>query len=227
MIMNSILVLLVSITLTPILYFLPKATLAAIIVMAVTRLVDFSLLKTVWNFNRNDFYGVFITLIATLFLGVELGLVCGVSTSIFLVLYRTSKPHIAEVGLIEGTQYFKNVNRHKVKTVPKILSLRVDESLYFANAGYLEEWLFKHLRSHPDLREVILMCSAVNEIDYSALAILESINKRLESTNVSLNLSEVKGPVMDSLKETVFIQSLSGKVYLSQFQAYSELKSNL
>jgi SulP family sulfate permease len=222
---TAILVLLVSITLTPLLYFLPKATLAATIVIAISRLVDFSVLKKIWNFSRSDFYAIFITLVTTLFLGVEMGLICGVSTSIFLLLYRSSKPHVAQVGLIEGTHYFKNILRHKVNTVPHILSLRVDESLYFANANDLEERLFSYLLTHKKIKDVIIMCSAVNEIDYSALAILESINRRLTSADLKLHLSEIKGPVMDRIKNTELIRLLSGEVYQCHYDAYIELKT--
>ncbi len=223
----AILVTVASFTLTPILYFLPKATLAATIMIAVISLVDFSVFRKTWNYARGDFYAILITLKITLIFGVELGLICGVATSICLLLYRSSKPHVAEVGLITGTQYFKNVRRHQVETIPQILSLRVDESLFFANASSLEDRLFHYLYKRQDVSEVILMCSAVNEIDYSALEILDSINIRLNNLGVHLNLSEVKGPVMDSLKNTQVIKNLSGDVFLCQYDAYIELKNKV
>ncbi|MEH6345083.1 MAG: sulfate permease [Bermanella sp.] len=220
----AILVTVASFTLTPILYFLPKATLAATIMIAVISLVDFSVFKKTWNYARGDFYAILITLIATLFFGVELGLICGVATSIFLLLYRSSKPHVAEVGLMAGTQHFKNVRRHEVETTPEILSLRVDESLFFANASFLEDRLFHFLNKRREINSVIFMCSAVNEIDYSALEILDGINIRLINLGMKLHLSEVKGPVMDTLKNTSFIKNLSGDVFLCQYDAYVELK---
>ena len=114
-------------------------------------------------------------------------------TSLALHLYRTSRPHIAEVGLVEGTERFRNVRRYEVKTAPEILTLRVDESLFFANASCLEDEIFMKLTSQPAIRHVILMCSAVNEVDFSALEVLEELNKRFVEQGLALHLSEVKG----------------------------------
>jgi len=148
---------------------------------------------------------------------------CGVATSLALHLYRTSRPHIAEVGLVEGTEHFRNVRRYEVKTVPEILTLRVDESLFFANASFLEDEVFLKLSSQPAIRHVILMCSAVNEIDFSALEVLEELNRRFEEQGLALHLSEVKGPVLDRLHRTAFMDRLSGNLYLSQHQAFRDL----
>ncbi len=215
---------LASFTLTPFLYALPNATLAATIVIAISTLVDFSVFKKTWKYARSDFYAILTTLVTTLFMGVEAGLICGVVASISLLLYRTSKPHIAEVGLLEGSQHFKNIRRHQVETVPHILSLRVDESLFFANASFLEEHIYSHLCDDHKITQLILMCSAVNEIDYSALEMLTGINVCLQEQGVTLHLSEIKGPVMDSIQGTGFIESLHGEIYLCQYDAYADLK---
>ena len=145
------------------------------------------------------------------------------ATSLALHLYRTSRPHIAEVGLVEGTEHFRNVRRYEVKTVPEILTLRVDESLFFANASFLEDEVFLKLSSQPAIRHIILMCSAVNEIDFSALEVLEELNRRFEEQGLALHLSEVKGPVLDRLHRTAFMDRLSGNLYLSQHQAFRDL----
>nr|WP_246394672.1 sulfate permease [Microbulbifer rhizosphaerae] len=218
---------LASMFLTPYLYYLPKATLAATIIVAVLSLVDFSILKKTWNFSRRDFAAALVTIVVTLFAGVEAGVACGVAASITLFLYRTSRPHIAEVGLVEGTEHFRNVKRHKVLTVPQILTIRVDESLLFSNAGYLEDRIYADLAGNAQVRHVILMCSAVNEVDWSALEVLESVNERLQELGIRLHLSEVKGPVMDALQRTGFLGLLSGKVFLSQYQAFSETRASL
>ncbi len=214
---------LATVFLTPALYFLPKATLAATIVVAVLSLVDFGILKRTWAYSKPDFAAVLATLLATLSLGVELGLVVGVGLSLALYLFRTSRPHIAEVGLVSGTEHFRNVNRHQVQTSPQLLSLRVDESLYFANSRALEDQVNNAVASHPQLMHVVLQCSAINDIDASALESLEAIEKRLGDTGIKLHLSEVKGPVMDRLAQTHFLADLSGKVYLTHFQAIQEL----
>ena len=214
---------LATVFLTPALYFLPKATLAATIVVAVLSLVDLGILKRTWAYSKPDFAAVLATLLATLSLGVELGLVVGVGLSLALYLFRTSRPHIAEVGLVSGTEHFRNVNRHQVQTSPQLLSLRADESLYFANSRALEDQVNNAVASHPQLMHVVLQCSAINDIDASALESLEAIEKRLGDTGIKLHLSEVKGPVMDRLAQTHFLADLSGKVYLTHFQAIQEL----
>ncbi|MEH6909368.1 MAG: sulfate permease [Oceanicoccus sp.] len=214
-----------SLVLTPILYFLPKATLAATIIIAIGALIDFSVLKHTWNYSKGDFLAVISTIIMTLLLGVESGVICGIIISLGLHLYRTSTPHIAEVGLVEGTEYFKNVKRFHVITDPHILSLRVDESLFFANASYLEDEIYSYLFNDDHIGHVILICSAVNEIDFSALETLKNINERLTDQGVNLHLSEVKGPVLDALNRVDFIDHLSGKVYISQFEAFTNISS--
>ena len=210
-------------TLTGLLAFLPIATLAATIIVAVLGLVDFSILKRSWQYSLSDFLAVAATMGITLAAGVELGVMCGVLASIALHLYKTSKPHIAEVGEINGTEHFRNVKRHQVNTHPTILSLRIDESLYFANASYLEDKILKNIEEKKEIKHIILMCTAINEIDISALEVLESINHRLKDLNISFNLSEVKGPVMDTLNKSDFLTHLNGSVFLSQHIAVATI----
>ncbi len=206
--------------LTPLVYFLPKATLAATIIVAVLSLVDFSVLKKTWVYSRADFVAVATTIGLTLGLGVEVGVASGVGTSILLHLYKTSRPHVAEVGLVPGTQHFRNILRHEVETIPSIVTLRVDESLCFVNARFLEDLIQHRLPEGGSVSHVILVFSAVNEVDYSALESLEAINHRLSDIGVGLHLSEVKGPVMDRLKRSHFLDQLNGQVFLSQYEAW-------
>lgn len=212
-----------ALALTPLVYYLPNATLAATIVVAVLSLVDFSILKKTWFYSRADFVAVAATILLTLSLGVEIGVASGVVLSIALHLYKTSQPHVAEVGLVPGTHHFRNINRHDVQTDPHVLTLRVDESLYFVNARFLENLVQDRVADGGALRHVILMCSAVNEIDFSALESLEAINHRLTDLGIGLHLSEVKGPVMDRLRTTHFLDQLNGRVFLSQYDAWTAL----
>lgn len=214
-----------SLFLTPLVYYLPNATLAATIIVAVLSLVDFSILQKSWTYSKADFVAVITTIALTLFQGVEIGVIAGVGISIFLYLYKSSRPHIAEVGLVPGTEHFRNILRHEVETQPDILTLRIDESLYFANARYLEDYIQERVVDDTPIKEVILQCTAINDIDYSALESLEAINMRLKGMGVGLNLSEVKGPVMDKLKRSHFLSELNGRVFLSQFEAYKSLQS--
>ena len=139
-------------------------------------------------------------------------------------LYKTSKPHVAIVGRVRDTEHFRSVQRHKVETFESLLSIRVDESLYFANSRYLEEMIFNMAAKKNNLKHVILMCTAVNEIDLSALEALETINDTLKELDIKLHLSEVKGPIMDRLGSSGFFTRLTGSNYLSHNQAVEDLR---
>ncbi|UWR25526.1 sulfate permease [Sulfitobacter sp. S223] len=206
--------------LTPLVYFLPNATLAATIIVAVLSLVDFSILKKTWDYSKKDFAAVAVTILLTLGMGVEVGVATGVLVSVLLHLFKTSRPHVAEVGLVPGTQHFRNILRHRVETNETLLILRVDESLYFANARFLEDYIQKRVTSGTLIKNVVLMFPAINDVDYSALESLEAINRRLRDMGIGLHLSEVKGPVMDRLDRSHFIDELNGRVFLSQYDAW-------
>jgi SulP family sulfate permease len=217
---------LAALLLTPVLFYLPKATLAATIIVAVTSLLDFKVIGRAWNYSKSDFIAVVLTIGATLLLGVELGVLAGILASVLLHLYKTTRPHMAVVGAVAGTEHFRNVERHNVITHPNLVSLRVDESLYFANASYLEDYIYRLIADQEELQHVILQCTAVNEIDMSALEALEAIDHRLREQGITLNLSEVKGPVMDALRKSDFLEHLSGEVFLTHHRAVERLKQD-
>lgn len=210
----------VTLWLTPLLAHLPVATLAATIIVAVLSLVDLGTLRRIFVYSRSDFAALAATILVTLTAGVEPGIVAGVALSILLHVWRTSRPHSAVVGQVPGTEHFRNVKRHAVVTAPEVLSLRIDESLYFANARFLEDRVLGAVAADPRIRDVILMCPAVNAIDGSALESLEALNSRLREMGVRLHLSEVKGPVMDRLRRTHFPEVLTGRIHLTQFDAF-------
>lgn len=214
---------LATLLLTPALQYLPHATLAATIIVAVASLIDTEILRRTWRYSRFDFSVVLITLLTTVVIGVEAGLIAGVLTAIGLHLYRSSRPHVAVIGQVPGTEHFRNVERHAVLTSPRLLGLRVDESLYFANARYLEDRINQAVAQAPHLQHVVLLCSAINAIDASALESLETIALRLRDANIQLHLSEVKGPVMDRLQTTDFLAHLNGQVFLTHYQAVAAL----
>ena len=167
------------------------------------------------------------TILVTLVDGVETGLIVGVGLAIFLHLYATSRPHVAVVGQIPGTTSFRNVERYDVVTDPEVVSLRVDESLYFPNARFIEDRINQAVAANPAVRHVILECPAVNAIDASALESLEAINHRLKDGGITFHLSEVKGPVMDRLKRSHVLQELTGQVHLSQYDAVASINPEL
>lgn len=209
--------------LTPLLYYLPQATLAATIIVAVLSLINLRVIRETWVYSKSDFTAMAITIAGVFFFGVETGVVAGVALSIILLLYRASRPHCAIVGQMPGTEHFRNISRHDVITSPSAVSLRIDGNLFFANARVLEDKLLGLAINSPAVKDVVLMCSAINEIDASALESLEAINERLKDAGVAFHLSEVKGPVMDRLKRTHFLDHLTGRVFLSQYDAMRSL----
>lgn len=209
--------------LTPILFFLPQATLAATIIVAVLSLIDPGVIKRTWIYSKSDFAAMLATIMLTLLEGIVIGILSGVALSLLIHLYRTSRPHFAIVGQVPGTEHFRNILRHKVVTSLTVLNLRVDESLYFPNARFLEDTVQNLVAQNPAIRHVVLMCAAVNSIDASGLESLEAINARLRDSDVKLHCSEIKGPVMDQLQRSHFLEELTGKVFLSQYEAFAAL----
>lgn len=208
---------------TPLFESLPRAVLAATIIVAVLTLVDLRAIPRTWKYSRQDGIALLATLIGVLIVGVETGIMLGLALSLLLFLWRTSKPHMAVVGQLPGSQHFRNEERFHVVQSPHVLTVRVDESLYFPNARYLEDRIAALVESHPGIDSLVLMCPGVNLIDASALESLEAINERLGIAGITLHLSEVKGPVMDQLRNSQLLQQLTGNVYLSQYEAMATL----
>ena len=186
-------------------YFLPQTCLAAIIITAVYKLIDFATLKRMWNYDKADAIAWLVTFSTVLGLGVEKGIIFGAIVALSLHLWHTSRPHIAIVGRLGESEHFRNVLRYEVKTSPQVLAIRVDASLYFANAKYMENFLSREISDRPDVTSVVLVCSAVNLIDASALEVLESLIADLKSIGINFYFSEVKGPVMDKLLNIGFV----------------------
>lgn len=211
--------------LTPLFYFLPQTSLAAIILVAVGNLLDFGTLKNLWNYDKADAIAWLGAFIAVLFTTVEKGIILGALISLVLHLWRTSKPHIAIVGRVGETEHFRNVLRHSVKICPHVLAVRVDESLYFVNTKYLEGYLIKAVRNRPEVKHLVLVCSAVNLIDGSALETLKNLIEELRVMGVEFYMSEVKGPVMDGLERVGFVDKLGReRIFLTTDEAMRKLE---
>jgi SulP family sulfate permease len=193
---------------TPLFYFLPQAVLAATVIVAVFGLVDLKEPRQIWQANRGDAVTWGVTFAAVLLLGIETGIFVGVGVSLALYLWRTSRPHIAVVGRLGESEVYRNVLRYEVQTWPTVAAVRVDESLYFANTRYLEEALLKIAADRPELKHLVLIGSAINFIDSSALHTLESLTQELRDAGAQLHLAEMKGPVMDGLKRAHFVEKL-------------------
>jgi len=214
---------LASLFLTPLIFHLPLAVLAATIIVAVLSLVDLGTLRRTWRYSRFDFASMAGTIVVTLAAGVEAGIITGVALSLLLHLWRSSRPHIAVIGQVPGTRHYRNILRHDVVCAAEVLSVRIDESLWFGNARAVENEIQRVVSERPDLKHLVLNCAAVNGIDASAFESLELVIHRLADQGIDLHLSEVKGPVMDRLAKSSFAEHLTGHVFLSHHEAMEAL----
>ena len=209
---------------TPLFRDIPHAVLAAIIVVAVSQLIDPKAFPRLWKYSKADGAAWLATFATVLFVGVEPGIVTGAVVALGLHLWRTSRPHIAIVGRVGDSEHFRNVERHTVSTVPHLLAIRIDESLYFANAAFLEQWLLSAIAERPEVTQCVLIMSAVNFIDGGALETLEHLTYSLREGGVTLHFAEVKGPVMDRLNAVGFGDRLApGRFFLSTHEAVTAL----
>jgi SulP family sulfate permease len=202
---------------------LPLPVLAATIIVAVLGMLDLSTLSTSWRYDRADAAALLATGAGVLALGVEAGVVVGVALSMGALIWRASRPHIAVLGRIAGTEHFRNVDRYSAETAPGLLMLRVDAGLFFGNVEAVNERIEDELAARPDTRHLVLVLSAVNAIDTSAMYGLGELNTSLRQRGVLLHLAEVKGPVMDRLKHSTLLQALGGRLVLSAAMAWDEL----
>ena len=209
-----------------VLRFLPKAVLAATIVVAVLSLVDLKPFKQAWRYSRLEFALMASVALLTIAVGVEEALGVGVLAAAGLLLQRTARPHWAEVGRLPGTEVFRNVKRFQVETVPQVLSIRVDESLLFTNSRWLSETLGALPSQRPALRHIVLMMPGVNDIDFTGLEGLIHLSRDLEAHGVLLHLSELKGHVSDRLQVTGVAQWLTGEIFRTQHEACTVLGDN-
>ena len=203
-------------------YYLPHAVLAATIIIAVTSLIDLDTLRHAWHYDRADAMSLLATAGGVVLLGVEVGILLGVTLSLGTIVWRNTSPHIAVVGRLPGTQHFRNVERYAVQTVPGLLAVRVDESLFFANATVVEDRIEALLARDATVRRVVLICSAINQIDATALGVLTQLERNLATRGIEFTLAEVKGPVMDRLRGTGLGLRLEGKVFLSTHDAFMQ-----
>jgi SulP family sulfate permease len=204
---------------------LPLPTLAATIIVAVLGMLDTTTLRTAWRFDRVDAAALVATAAGVLALGVEAGVVVGVALSMGALIWRASRPHIAVLGRIPGTEHFRNIERYTADTAHGLLLLRVDAGLFFGNVEAVNERIEDELAAHPATRHLVLVLSAVNAIDTSALFALAELNAMLRARGIGLHLAEVKGPVMDRLKHSELLDALNGKLFLSTAMAWDELSS--
>ena len=214
---------LILISLAPMLAWLPQVVLAAVILVAVVPLIDLASLRRAWRYDRAEGLTLLGTALGVLLLGIEAGIVLGICCSIIAQLWRGSRPHVAVVGRVPDTHYFRNTKRHLVETEPHLLALRIDENIFFANTKAVEQAIYQALGDYPDTREVLLILSAVNHIDSTGLDMLSELTEGLKERDIGLHLAEVKGPVMDQLQHTDWIDRQIGRVFPSTDIAFNTL----
>ena len=220
---TAVLVLLTILLFAPAFYALPKGVLAAIIIVSAWQLIDLNAIGKILSFNRTDTVTFSITFLAVLGFGVETGVLTGIVVSFILLIRSSSKPHIAVVGRVGDSEHFRNVNRFDVRTSPKVLALRIDESLYFVNTRYIEAFILNCLADSAEIEHVLLICTATNFVDTSGLEMLEELSVNLQEIGVTLHLAEVKSPVMDQLRATEFCQTMKGQIFFTADIAMREL----
>ena len=205
---------------------LPKAVLAAIVIVSVIGLIDFKSSRKHWSVYRHDSWTELATMSLVLIFGVEVGLLAGVGISIALFIRSSSQPNITQVGRLDDSEHFRSVKRFEVTTYPNILALRVDENIFFANATQIEDRLLRRALRRKDTKHLVVVCSSVNMIDATGLMMLYRLNSHLAEANISLSLSDVKGPLMKQLSNTDITQSISGEVFFNTDQAIKQLAPN-
>lgn len=194
--------------LTPLFFYLPKAVLAAVIVVAVASLVDVSGARRILRVQRADGLALAVTFLATLLLGVAQGLAVGVALSLGLFVARTARPHVVEVGRVQGTARYRNVERWSTSTDERIAVLRMDSPLYFANAAFLHDRVQALVAARPSLQHLLLVASAIGDVDASGAQLLDELDEELAAAGVHLHLVTVRGPVRDVLTNSGLWQRL-------------------
>ena len=220
---TAVLVLVTILVFAPAFYALPKGVLAAIIIVSAWQLIDLKAIGKIFSFNRTDTVTFSITFLSVLGFGVETGVLTGIVVSFILLIRSSSKPHIAVVGRVGDSEHFRNVTRFDVRTSPKVLALRIDESLYFVNTRYIEAFILNRLADSAEIEHVLLICTATNFVDTSGLEMLEELSVNLQEIGVTLHLAEVKSPVMDQLRATEFCQTMKGQIFFTADIAMREL----
>lgn len=210
--------------LTPLFFYIPNAVFAAIVIVAVAPLIDFRTPFKLWRYSRSDAIALAVTFAGVLATGIETGILIGIGTTVVMMMGKMSRPHVAEVGRLGRSEHFRNVLRHDVQTTEGILAFRVDESLNFANAPFLQSYVMEKVAERPKLKFVLLISTGINDIDATGLEVLETIHRDLNECGIGFFMSDVKGPVSDRFKLAGFDESfLNEHIFLSADEAIRKL----
>jgi SulP family sulfate permease len=230
-VISSLLVGLTLLYLTSLFYYLPSTILASIIIAAVLKLFNWRAAVTLWQTDKRDLIMMLVTFLATLFIGIEEGILTGIALSLAMMIFYSTRPHIAELGRIPGTNHFRNVRRFKeVELRNDVLILRFDAQLYFANAEYFREQIEDYRRRKGNnLRLIILNSYGISNIDSTAFATLFDIKDELAARNVELYFIGVIGPVRDLFKSSKVVEKFGENHFFVSIQdalAYYEYQAD-
>jgi len=230
-VISSIIVGLTLLYLTSLFYYLPSAILAAIIIAAVLKLFNWRAAINLWRTDKRDFAMMLVTFFVTLLIGIEEGILTGVALSLAMMIFYSTRPHIAELGRIPGTNHFRNIRRFKEVVLREdVLILRFDAQLYFANADYFREQIEDYRRRKGNgLRLIVLNSYGISNIDSTAFATLIDIKDELAARGVELYFIGVIGPVRDLFKSAKVVEKFGENHFFVSIQdalAYYEYESD-
>lgn len=198
--------------------WLPRSVLAASIVVPVIAAAEWSAYPRAWRYSHHEAAIMLLVAALTVLQSTQWALGVGVLVSIALMLRHAARPHAALIGRVPGTEHYRNVERYATELTPGVMSLRIDESLLFLNARQLPALVARHLDAYPDTRRVLLQMTPVNRIDLSGLEALSALQTVLQERGIRLDLTEVKGPVLDGLRAAGWSSWFTGRLYLSHHQ---------
>ena len=202
---------------------LPKAALAAIVMVSVLNLIDLDSWRKNWSSYRQDCWTEWATAVGVLALGVEVGLLFGVLLSVAFFLRGASNPVITQIGRLGDSEQFRSAKRYSVTLHHHVLALRVDENIFFANATQIEARVVGRALRRRGTQDVVLACGSVNRIDSTGLTMLLRVSRTLADAGIHFHLSEIKGPLMQALSPTNLAENISGEIFFSNDEAMRAL----
>lgn len=201
----ALVVTLVAVFLTPLFAYLPNAALAAIIAVSIVNLIDLDVIRRMWFYSHSDTLPFFVTVGVVFFVSIEAGILAGVGVATLIHLGRTSRPRILELGRVNYSDHYAALGEDTTADrIPGVLVVRPDESLYFANAQYLDQYLRNRVATAPDLKHIVLVCSAVNTIDASAYDLLREFISDMDANGIHVRIAEMKPRIMQRIRGIAF-----------------------
>jgi len=228
-IISAVLILLTLLFLTPLFYNLPKSILAAVIMVAVFGLIDYKEAIRLWKSNKTDFFLLLATFFATLIFGIEKGIGAGVVLSLAMVIYKSTKPHVAVLANVPGTHFYRNIERFDTLIpIDDLLIYRFDSQIYFANAAYFKDKLEELvLEKKDDLRLIIIDGESINSIDSSGIHMLDEEIQKYKELHIDIAFTGIKGPVRDALEKGGIMKKISyEKCFMSIQEAVDAFEEN-